>query len=1298
MTKVKDGFWKQLGSKVGSNDYLLKAAGGYIGVGNSSGEVVPLNNGTKNENLNADMIDGLHEISFYRHRGSYGKSYTAASTEYNLGPGTYTTSEKGYSGTLLSFNSSGSASGIQFWTHYNQGNLYYRTSVDSNRWSKTNGVWTRILDSDNYTSYTDSKYLRKDTNDSTSYQYEFTKTNDHAIKVGTIRGRAVGSQTGEYIHLYERVAIGSPSGWGSRNAPTYGLATYGGAWLATDTGNVGIGTTSPSYKLQISGDSYTTGWSRAANGFYVEGTGVHFTHQGSLGEIDITSNNEFLWGASTATLYFNYRAVSRGTTVNNYIWNAGSSTSWASHNMGNIWLNGSGVNLRLGPQNSSHAHYETNAVVSHWFNKRVDVNGDIWRYGTNYGISSDGYFHAKAVYANRDASTTGGGVSLYSNADPMTYGIAFRGTGTYGIHGFVTSANDWATYLTMSDDLTRGWIFRRGSTNVASIAGSGNMAIGQHLKFSNEAHISTNRSTDYHYGYTFNLGDNAKSIGMYSGPAGEAGGVVISPDGCLIYNSSDCGYNLQVRDKDLGGDLTNIATLTFAIEQSGYYVWSRGGFKKNGSDDSYVLLGGGGHKAESGLSVNYANSAGTTNSLGSGALKYMCSLYATSTYNAYKITTDWHKSSNIMPTINIRGYAYGSMRTIDCDIVMYHYNNTACNYSLTNKGSYPIRVWQAIENDVQVFYINPGEYFGMFNVFVYSGIGTNVFTNWSMTTVDAVSGTEIGSTPIATSITGNADTVDGYHASSFSLSTHTHTFNLGNTTITTNGGSYSGITGPFNIYTNANAANAFSILRDSGAEGVQHWIDDGQYHIDYTNDETASSIHIRIINTDTESGNKTNTTDYHYYLDCYGTFHPGSNNTGSIGTAGYKWANMYATTFHGSLDGNASTATSATSATQATNLTPENTAHYFRDPNNSTWRGGMIWGSAGSESMSFVVANSGTRFQFVGGSDIVNWGSSTWQSANPYLTIYSSGIVTPGSATASGGFIKSGYDDNYVLLAGGGHKAISDFSMAHSHPYLPTAGGTMTGAINLSNTNAKLTFGSLGTSPITGYKAPSLGSSGVGIYSRYGGSSDEGAIIITEDTCVIYNSADTGWNFQVMDKDIGTDMTNDATRSFGINQNHQAVSLSGFVKSGYDNTYVLLAGGGHKLESNLSVSYATNAGDAHTVDGEHASAFAHIGAHNNLIASGNEFTFASSGFSGDIWINYRTAGGSNGNITNYILGNGKGGSLGYILTSSNWSSYISTSSPDYTIWRDNSSNVDYKLQVVSSLPSSTNSNTFYVIV
>lgn len=42
---------------------------------------------------------------------------------------------------------------------------------------------------------------------------------------------------------------------------------------------------------------------------------------------------------------------------------------------------------------------------------------------------------------------------------------------------------------------------------------------------------------------------------------------------------------------------------------------STAGFKKTNSDDSYVLLGGGGHKAISSLSVNYASSAGSANSV-----------------------------------------------------------------------------------------------------------------------------------------------------------------------------------------------------------------------------------------------------------------------------------------------------------------------------------------------------------------------------------------------------------------------------------------------------------------------------------------------------------------------------------------------------------------------------------------------------------------------------------------------------------------------------------------------------------
>ena len=92
----------------------------------------------------------------------------------------------------------------------------------------------------------------------------------------------------------------------------------------------------------------------------------------------------------------------------------------------------------------------------------------------------------------------------------------------------------------------------------------------------------------------------------------------------------------------------------------------------------------------------------------------------------------------------------------------------------------------------------------------------------------------------------------------------------------------------------------------------------------------------------------------------------------------------------------------------------------------------MYWGISGNESMSFVVANGGTRFQFVGGSDIANWTSSTWQSVTPYLTIYSSGIVTPGSVTATNGFIKSDSSDSYVLLGGGGHKAESSLRVEYA--------------------------------------------------------------------------------------------------------------------------------------------------------------------------------------------------------------------------------------------------------------------------
>lgn len=65
------------------------------------------------------------------------------------------------------------------------------------------------------------------------------------------------------------------------------------------------------------------------------------------------------------------------------------------------------------------------------------------------------------------------------------------------------------------------------------------------------------------------------------------------------------------------------------------------------------------------------------------------------------------------------------------------------------------------------------------------------------------------------------------------------------------------------------------------------------------------------------------------------------------------------------------------------------------------------------------------------------------------------------------GFIKGNSSDSYILLGGGGHKAVSDFATSsHTHSYLPLTGGTMAGTAliswpssgNWENSNSGVTF------------------------------------------------------------------------------------------------------------------------------------------------------------------------------------------------------------------------------------------------
>lgn len=114
--------------------------------------------------------------------------------------------------------------------------------------------------------------------------------------------------------------------------------------MTANGGKVGVGgfrsaDMTEDYKLWIYGDTYTNGWSRAKDGFFVEDSGIHYMANGSgIGQIYLSGNNEMNLSTSitNGNWYFNYRAPSDGNVPTRYIWNAGSSTTYASHTM-NTW-------------------------------------------------------------------------------------------------------------------------------------------------------------------------------------------------------------------------------------------------------------------------------------------------------------------------------------------------------------------------------------------------------------------------------------------------------------------------------------------------------------------------------------------------------------------------------------------------------------------------------------------------------------------------------------------------------------------------------------------------------------------------------------------------------------------------------------------------------------------------------------------------------------------------------------------------------------------------------------------------
>lgn len=103
-------------------------------------------------NLNSDLLDGLHETSFFRARGDQSIASSVPTTtelaNNNNLCGSWNVKYTRASGHLVQFNTgSGSTRYMQFYSMYS-GSLYWRNSTDSTLNTKS---WKTIVDSANYT-------------------------------------------------------------------------------------------------------------------------------------------------------------------------------------------------------------------------------------------------------------------------------------------------------------------------------------------------------------------------------------------------------------------------------------------------------------------------------------------------------------------------------------------------------------------------------------------------------------------------------------------------------------------------------------------------------------------------------------------------------------------------------------------------------------------------------------------------------------------------------------------------------------------------------------------------------------------------------------------------------------------------------------------------------------------------------------------------------------------------------------------------------------------------------------------
>lgn len=529
-------------------------------------------------NLNSDLLDGYHETSFFRARGSQTiassiPTTTELSSNNNLS-GNWDVTYPGASGHLVQFNTgSRSTRYMQFYSYYS-GSLYWRNSTDSTLNTKS---WKTIVDSANYTgivlkigtatkgSATLPIYLNAGTPTacSTTLGVSITGNAATATKLQTARtinGTSFDGSaniTTAYWGATRTITLsgavtGSASVNGSQNVTittTYQTGSIDGRYVGgkkiAGHGSQGTAYTADTYSSNFVNKAFVAyaergSWAYANNGYITTDTGVN---------IPLAGTAIFQWGASDTN-----KTQLFITPMNNY-----GVSNPAVNEMLFYTSNGSGYNSAW-TRVLTHRNY-TNYTVT----KTGGGASGTWGIsitGTAAKVANTLTFAAGAFAAKTYNGSAAVTVNIPTHTSHLTNNSGFW-TGTrYWANIAVSTASSTSTQPTFNTCYTSNWFRSTGSTGWYS------QTYGGGWYMTDSTWIRT-------YG--------SKSVYQDTGQ--------IRTDGYLVTNG---GITVGATSPNNGTYKSHVTGNSWS---SGYIRAGAGFYHNSVNSNSYVLLAGGSYKS-----------------------------------------------------------------------------------------------------------------------------------------------------------------------------------------------------------------------------------------------------------------------------------------------------------------------------------------------------------------------------------------------------------------------------------------------------------------------------------------------------------------------------------------------------------------------------------------------------------------------------------------------------------------------------------------------------------------------------